>query len=853
MALLPQNIRQRAERLGRSVDDVVTNAAQDLRQSANIAIDGVASAVEGAAQDLVSTAMNPLQSVANALPGALTSLTGGFLSNIFGGLGLPPYKNQLEGFASYNYLFTLGCLNNLEINFPELTYRRRDPFVIIAKSGGGAGARKVTTPYERPGRVEYYIEDVQIDSLVVANPRTRHTNAFSFTFKVIEPYSMGQFLQTLQRAALRAGHKNYLRAPFSLSIDFKGWDDNGNPGYVPMSRRVFALSLVNVTFKVTEAGSEYEVQAIPWHEQGFADEIQSTQTDTSLIGRSVSELLQTGGSSLSTIINTRLLEGEEAGQTSTADQYLFVFPKSRVSATQLVAGGAEQEDDEGATDQSAGGDESNPNQRELSEERKQQIYESITGIQNGTMPADFDAYLSQLLGIVVKRSNIGESIREYAEDEENMNEIGTSRIVQSFLDGGEQPFGRPRLSEVEGQPGVFRRGNVTISDEGRTLTFGSGSRIQEIIEEIILVSEYGRKIATEEPDANGMMNWFKIEVDVFNVTDSTQVDRSGDVPKVYVYRIMPYKVNASRFMSPSRPTPGISNLTRQAVKEYNYYYTGENKDVIEFDIDIQAAFFTALGADYGQLSADSVQGPTNQLTAGNPDTVYQANEGSGDTISSSGSRQTRNVSETSSGNSGGGAQEHPETRIARDFNDAIVNSETDLAVMQMTIWGDPYYLMDSGIGNYHAQESFLMNINSDGAMDYQNGEVDILVNFRTPIDIGDDGYMRFPGGGFVPVGQFSGLYNVTQCTSYFQQGKFTQELQMLRRPNQEIDIKVEGVPGGNAAVVPADGEAAISPNNSTPAGSSGSSEGGTGGASGTTNTGGSGATASGDQGDGLRG
>ena len=131
--------------------------------------------------------------------------------------GLGKQKNILSPFSSYNYVFTLGCLTDFELNFPDLTYRFADPMITIIKSGGGKPLVGSKTIYEINGKTEYFIDDVEIETMIAPNPATRSTNALSLSFKVQEPYSMGLFLQALQIAALSAGHKNYIDAPFRLS------------------------------------------------------------------------------------------------------------------------------------------------------------------------------------------------------------------------------------------------------------------------------------------------------------------------------------------------------------------------------------------------------------------------------------------------------------------------------------------------------------------------------------------------------------------------------------------------------------------------------------------------------------
>jgi hypothetical protein len=75
-------------------------------------------------------------------------------------------------------------------------------------------------------------------------------------------------------------------------------------------------------------------------------------------------------------------------------------------------------------------------------------------------------------------------------------------------------------------------------------------------------------------------------------------------------------------------------------------------------------------------------------------------------------------------------------------------------------------------------------MNNDGAIDYQGGEVDIIVNFRTPVDINERaGMYNFADSKLLL--NFSGLYKVNTCSSNFAGGKFTQTLHLLRRGLQE--------------------------------------------------------------------
>lgn len=811
MALTPQNLSNRLRAAGRNLSDTIDAAApqlntavNNLAQSVNISVNGALDSVTGSIQELQGATVNLANSlngltgpgigqsiVGNIANGIGTNLVnsikggiGGFLGaafgggfgSVFGGLGKQP--NPLEQFASYNYVFTLSCLSDFELAFPDLTYRRRDPAVVILRSGGGPTPGSATL-YESSGKVEYFIDDVEIETIIAGNPGTRSTNATSLSFKVTEPYSMGLFLQALQVSAARAGHDSYIGSPYLLTVDFKGYDEAGNYIHASNLRRMFPLNFTNMEFDVTEAGSVYTVQAIPYHEIALTDETQNTHTDVSFAGSTVAEMLQTGARSLTRVLNDREIAAERAGRVAKGNQYVIMFPTTSSSAqesSQFMMGQPEQENDTATT-------------REFTDEELQEYYVSTTGDTVGRFPADYRNEIANIPGISVRRSALGENIREYAERLENMNDIGKSKIVNANTSAGTRPMQTPTGAENENTRGEINCCLVNLTGDVRQATFSSGKKIQTIIEEIIIVSEFGRSIASRTPDANGMVPWFRVESQVFNADSTPEVTaQTGTPARVFVYRVIPYMVHMSKFQSASESSPGIPQLKNQAAKEYNYIYTGKNKDIIDFDINFKAAFFTSISGDMGQLGADSKNSITQEVAATGPNAspgVSRGNLQSGER----GRVQSRIAGPNRS--DGGIGLLSPESRVARDFNEALMNSPVDLVAVDLTILGDPYYIADSGMGNYNAlQVPGILNITGDGTMNYQNGEVDIEINFRTPLDYGPNGYMDFPGGGTAPVSEFSGLYQVLFVNNKFSNGNFTQTLQTIRRARQDSSVTV---------------------------------------------------------------
>jgi hypothetical protein len=142
---------------------------------------------------------------------------------------------------------------------------------------------------------------------------------------------------------------------------------------------------------------------------------------------------------------------------------------------------------------------------------------------------------------------------------------------------------------------------------------------------------------------------------------------------------------------------------------------------------------------------------------------------------------------------GGGGTDTQATRAARTFHDAVTRG-VEMQALRMKIIGDPYYIAQSGMGNYFSAPTQYTNLNSDGTVNWTSGEVDIRVNYRSPIDINQGtGLYNFGSKTFKDpetgksqsVSQFSGLYQLIYVDSIFKDGQFTQDLKALRRPMQE--------------------------------------------------------------------
>jgi hypothetical protein len=253
---------------------------------------------------------------------------------------------------------------------------------------------------------------------------------------------------------------------------------------------------------------------------------------------------------------------------------------------------------------------------------------------------------------------------------------------------------------------------------------------------------------------------------------------------------VPYKVHSSVVAAPNSKPGGYTELALEVVKQYDYIYTGKNVDIITFNVSIDTSFSAIMGASSikrtgDAVIADSASGTTSDTEKLQPIPKGQAPSTAPGTIPTS-VRHTATATKLDKKGAGGGL-ETEDTRASKLFHDAI-QDQGAMQVLEMTIIGDPYYIAHSGVSNYTATPSQYSNLNSDGSINHQNGQVHIIVNFRSPIDINQaTGLYDFgKSTKTAPVLMFSGLYHLLTVNNHFKGGQFTQTLKGNRLPSQQI-------------------------------------------------------------------
>jgi hypothetical protein len=229
------------------------------------------------------------------------------------------------------------------------------------------------------------------------------------------------------------------------------------------------------------------------------------------------------------------------------------------------------------------------------------------------------------------------------------------------------------------------------------------------------------------------------------------------------------------------------------VKEYNYLYTGENKDIIDFSLDFDTLFHTLVTVDPAKR-ATLVTNPNAEIAGGGTG-VGQTLPGYQVTINqvvhNSGTTTTQTTVDEASA----------KIKAANLADNIYMGSAGDMLKLNLKIIGDPHFIKQDEIlfsADKIPNKGSQFVDKEGGSLATDNGEIFCKVIFKTPVDIDEITGLVRKNSAWKDV-YFGGMFKVQKVTSEFRQGKFIQELFMIRQRNQEGDSKGSGTDANSAA------------------------------------------------------
>ena len=706
-------------------------------------------------------------------------------------------KNVLYNYRSVTYNFTLSALRTTDVNHPN-TYRNNTQDLVILKSGGKgtAGITTNVTPVNRtyqskpevtststqgsvsskptstvstttnyqdtsggelvtgfnqrsPGRFDMFIENVEIETIIESTNDSVMTQPTNISFDVIEPYSINGFIEALQVSAIAAGNPSYLGATFLLKISFTGYPDGADfPKVVPEidnATRYFPITLTGIEVTIDERGTLYKVTAVGQSDSGLGQSA-VLKKSVKVSGKDVKSILE----NLMVNITNQLKDDDQKAKNNSLpadayDEYYIKFPKFSPS--------------EGFND----------------------------GVPSNS----------------IATAKLGETLKDNA--------------INSFPDAGKptKPDAYdPRSSNQPSpqQAAASPDSNKSTPNSDPISQFAENKTIPECIEAVIKDSEYIRNIAKklssktewkQVVDDYGMVDYFLIKLEA---TNKSTINPDTKKPyQIFTYVVVQRKIMYTRFPGYGNETVDPDKLKTLSLREYNYLYTGQNLDVLNFKLNFNTLFFEAIPSALGNQNAPpskTAAAPGNKVEPkSNPDSLSTVKSNQ---VPASPQRADATLTSVDK-NASGQNQTDAYAKLAKGIHNAITNPQGSMLTGEIDILGDPFYVVTGGVGNYNPKPGpNSPRVTTDGEANHNYSEVLITINFRNPIDYNtlDKGGRMYFDPELVP---FSGVYRVNTAKSTFKDGVFKQSLSIIRAPGQSSPAL-----GSAPQIVPSDPSSKIS-------------------------------------------
>ena len=697
-------------------------------------------------------------------------------------------ENILHSFASYNCLFTLSGVSMDDIQ--NKNFLRRKLENVIARSSGIGGTQGQNVGLRKQGatqgplqkqyeRIQYsqtilnqgydiFFENVNITSLPSCNNDRNLSDFVRMEFELHEPFGV-TLIEKLRAVAQLSGFKDYLGAPFLLTIEFKGFDEDGQDVAVFNQRAVqrkIPLMFTTVDFDVNEGGAIYNCTAVPFADQAHDDSIKFTRSK-----------IITNCNTITSWINTvergmkKQMEDEVKDNRRTKgfeDEYKF---KVQTELRELI-GDNLAVIDRGIFQTGSIADLIKENNKKLKE-----IEEEVSEITIGSA---------------------GDIAGEFADPDL----VGKKTTVQTGVQRSRDGVIVPGTSLVKAYEDIIRSTvyfQLLVEDFWVQYLSGiKGKSLTDAEADKILRSPDLSEIVEKNPT----VPWFKIKVDT-----TTHSQRGVDPitkmhPRTFTFHAMRHEISIFKMLMAGQSL-GKFNFLNKVNRVYNYVFTGKNKDIQNLRVNYKTAYFMRDVRSENKTATED--GLLQKIQNGIRKFVSGPDDESKDIL------PLRQYPSTLKGKSAAGFIT-PTTSRAQEFFDYLTNPQADMLKIEMEILGDPAYLAQDQFtppGQTQADlakvpgrvgESFTEEYN---CFNFDQVMPTVALNYAFPTDINENqGLTFFDGQKIAQNTFFTGGYSVYKVESSMNQGSFTQTLHMVRYNNQEGEgktIKIDKFPAGDGS------------------------------------------------------
>lgn len=329
---------------------------------------------------------------------------------------------------------------------------------------------------------------------------------------------------------------------------------------------------------------------------------------------------------------------------------------------------------------------------------------------------------------------------------------------------------------------------IEYDSSKETVSFSQGSSISDIVTAVIRDSTYTKKVLEEFEQAksspDGLVNWFRVTISIEEIKPGTN-PKTGSLNYIYTYKVRPYKVHFSLLPGGASGIFDAEDLKGSIRRTYDYFYTGKNVDILNFNLKFNHLFFQSRPYKMGNKNANDT---AVTLKASNTPNEAESESQHSKEADEPGTPKKVDIALSTNQIEGGTAtapQGSPYKQLGLAIHKTLLDTN-NMHVIDLQIIGDPFYLSTADIGNQtETPDKSKGGQTTNGQAVYLGGAVYVEVNFRNPKDIKPNGWADF-GEGLLP---FSGIYQINRVEHSFREGKFEQKFKAIRLPGQKVTAK----------------------------------------------------------------
>ena len=645
-------------------------------------------------------------------------------------LPLNPDPNVLHQFSTYNTLFTLSALSQRELRNPELFFQGK-PHDIIAQSGGiGAGANRFTGPPSESGN--RFSEDTK--KTIAKSPALRDALNRSTT-EFLKNNDL--FFRNVEMTSIPGlNEKRRLTSVTNIKIELV------EPSGITLLEKIKGAAAANGFLDHLDAPYMLTIEF-----KGFDDHGKPIQERNEFIKRVIPIKLITMDIDVNQAGAVYEIQAIPYNEFGLVNNFMYPRTSGTLSSTNLT------------------------------------FKDAVKNLQD-----------------ILNEQNIQESKGEFSEfpDQYDIS-------ISKDLDPDAQ------LSyDVLSQAGMLGSNELQAPGEEsftmEFIKFSGSTNILMLLENLMKTHpKYGAKNFDEWSSAVS-----KKGADRFNPNDALSTYfkyfriRTGVEPtkkfdtirqtnaKLIKIVVEPYYISAYNLA-----TAGIhqdKNYQTYVAKAYNYIFTGDNLDIQDLNINYKVAYYQSKLKDLEANDSRTFE------TSASPETETT---GTPNNREKPGNDLLPLKSDTNSHKSSGSNRTGKSDSRIDQFFDAITNPLADMVVVNMEILGDPAWLgqsqfipatpensngssTDNNIDFFRGgKKDNIWNPNLR-CFNYDVAEPMVNLTFKTPQDFDDKTGIYELSNSRNAV--FSGLYRVTQVQHNFTDGRFSQNLTMVRFNNQDRPV-----------------------------------------------------------------